>query len=337
MSEVTTERTSFTEYKWDTGVFTWDDDIAEGTWDEVGISAFAITAAEDALFICDAIGKAIEKHRSNTLCLTEASHRETVKGIVSALIFAEVFYKQFDCGLKIEEAIIIAEVLNKAIGICKTGDIYIEDKEVSEFGKNTSEAIPLTESFARKASYYLYIDEVQQIVDDLAKQYDLPKREALSLVDEYYRASGAVIEAISFYDKELTLREFQEKDVPEGYGAFKEFIAGDLLYKDAIFKTVFSGTSTDSTPCLTEWKLNIDVADVFDKGTVDLVAEELHRVDFNRKFWETPDVTIKIRGSSDSSARIENLVTDTEGFAFELLNGENEPVDGVIYWKAEGY
>lgn len=128
-----------------------------------------------------------------------------------------------------------------------------------------------------------------------------------------------------------------KKDGEEEYGSFREFIPGDWVYKDAIFKIVLSSKDISSRPALSKWRLNIDVPDTFDKGVADLTAESSHAMRFNRKFWESPDVTIKIRGSTSPSAKVSNLTVDAEGFIFELIDEKGSPVDGVIYWKAEGY
>lgn len=337
MGIVNTELISFAPYKWDTGVFNWDSNIAEDTWDEAGVSTLAIRASEDSLFISDKKGVSTLKPVSDSIRIAERTERDSIKSFASPLMLTEIFYKKFNCGLKVTEAIAITESLSKAVGVCKEESITAREFERHDVEKNASSDLNIREAFNKEARYYLYVDEVQRIVDGLSNNYGLSRREAASLIDEYYRASGMVISDIAFYGRELTLDEFKSKDAPAGYGSFKEFIAGDHLYKDAIFKTVIESTDTTSTPAIVEWKLNIDVPDVFDKGTVELKEDTSHRITFNRKFWEIPDVTIKVRGSSDSSAHIENLVTDVEGFTFNLVDGEGSPIDGVIYWKAEGY
>lgn len=128
-----------------------------------------------------------------------------------------------------------------------------------------------------------------------------------------------------------------KKDGEESYSSFREFIPGDWIYKDAIFKIVLSSKDISSRPALSKWRLNIDVPDTFDKGVADLSAQDSHSIRFNRKFWEAPDVTIKIRGSSSSSAKARSITVNEEGFVFELIDEKENPVDGVIYWKAEGY
>lgn len=336
MAEVIT-RASFNPYKWDTSVFRWNSDIAIDSWDEAGANAICLEAIEDPLSVATGYDSVTGKQSYETMRITDRSSREITKAFVSALTLIEVFYKKFDCGLKVEEAMLIAESLSKAVVTRKEEEIEAIEAQNHAIGKNVSDALSVAEAFDKKAQYYLYVDEVQRIVDSLSKYYGLTSDEAISVIDEYYRASGLIISDIAFYERELTLDEFVKKDTPAGYSPFKEFIAGDWLYKDAIFKTVLTSTNTSSSPAIREWKLNIDVPDVFDKGTVELTADRSQRVNFNRKFWEIPDVTIKVRGSTSSSAHIENLVTDIEGFTFDLLGGDGSPVEGTIYWKAEGY
>lgn len=337
MSTVKTELVSFNPYKWDTGVFSWDSSIADKTWEEAGVSSFSIGTSEDSLIISDERGMSALKQAHDSIQVEERTKRDFLKSFASPLILTEIFYKKFNCGLNVAEAMVIAESLSKAVNIGRQERITVEDAGRYAVDKNSFDTLAVAESLKKEVRYYLYIDEVQRIAEGLSKTYGLSTGEALSLIDEYYRASGMVISDIAFYEREITLDEFKEKDSPAGYCAFKEFIAGDHLYKDAIFKTVLESKSIDASPGITKWQLNIDVPDVFDKGTEDLKKDTSHRVNFNRKFWEIPDVTIKIRGSSDSSAHIKNLVTDIEGFTFDLLDGEDNPIDGVIYWKAEGY
>ena len=184
--------------------------------------------------------------------------------------------------------------------------------------------------------YNLKLEEsLGTISDILAKRYKITTSDAIYLIDSYIKACESVLSDLAFYDKEITLDEFKKMDVPVGFGEFKEFIAGDHYYKDALFKTTLDSQAVDVKPVLAEWKLNIDVPDVTEKTVTEVPAQENYRIDFTRKFYEIPELTVTIRGNSNLS--VYDLQIDATGFSFTLKNSSGEISSGLIYWRAEGY
>ena len=188
----------------------------------------------------------------------------------------------------------------------------------------------------RNILYNIKLEEsLGTISDILAKRYKITTSDAIYLIDSYIKACESVLSDLAFYDKEITLDEFKKMDTPVGFGEFKEFIAGDHYYKDALFKTTLDSQAVNVKPVLAEWKLNIDVPDVTEKTVTEVPAQENYRIDFTRKFYEIPELTVTIRGNSNLS--VYDLQIDATGFSLTLKNSSGEISSGLIYWRAEGY
>lgn len=337
MTNVSTSKTSFTPYKWDTAVFSWDSDLALSSWDSAGISSWQIEVSGDSFSITDKENNTFSKNWKGSVSIKESMNKEIAKQIASALTIAEAFSRLVNYGIAAKEAFSLSEKLSKAVSVSSREAFHIDEYTNKEIGKNSIDSFGVAEVFNREARYYLNIDEVQNIADSISKEYGLTNKESLSVIDDYYRASNMVISDIAFFDGEKAISELSGRDVPVGFAPFREFIPGDWLYKDAIFKMVIESTDATASPGVSEWKLNIDVPDVFDKGTYECKAGKSSSITFSRRFWDIPDVTIKIRGENSALLHIENLVTTVEGFTFDLMNSSNAKVAGSIYWKAEGY
>lgn len=337
MTNVSTGRTSFTPYKWDTAVFSWDNDLALSAWDSAGVASWSIEVSGDTFSITDGENNTFNKNWKDSVSVKESMSREIAKQIASALTISEAFVRQVNYGIVASEAFSLAEKLSRAISISKRESLSINDAHDKKIEKSIAESFTTEEAFSREARYYLNVDEVQGIADSISREYGLTMKESLSVIDDYYRACNMVISDIAFFDGEKTISELAGRDVPVGFAPFREFIPGDWLYKDAIFKMVIESTDATASPGVSEWKLNIDVPDVFDKGTYECKAGKSSSVTFNRRFWDIPDITIKIRGEDSASLHIANLVTTVEGFTFDLMDSSDTQVAGSIYWKAEGY
>lgn len=212
----------------------------------------------------------------------------------------------------------------------------ITDVVDKKLATKLKESLSIQDAFYRNILYNLKLEEsLGTISDILAKRYKITTSDAIYLIDSYIKACESVLSDLAFYDKEITLDEFKKMDAPVGFGEFKEFIAGDHYYKDALFKTTLDSQAVDVKPVLAEWKLNIDVPDVTEKTVTEVPAQENYRIDFTRKFYEIPELTVTIRGNSNLS--VYDLQIDATGFSLTLKNSSGEISSGLIYWRAEGY
>lgn len=212
----------------------------------------------------------------------------------------------------------------------------ITDVVDKKLATKLKESLSIRDAFYRNILYNLKLKEsLGTISDILAKRYKITTSDAIYLIDSYIKACESVLSDLAFYDKEITLDEFKKMDAPVGFGEFKEFIAGDHYYKDALFKTTLDSQAVNVKPVLAEWKLNIDVPDVTEKTVTEVPAQENYRIDFTRKFYEIPELTVTIRGNSNLS--VYDLQIDATGFSLTLKNSSGEISSGLIYWRAEGY
>lgn len=118
------------------------------------------------------------------------------------------------------------------------------------------------------------------------------------------------------------------------YDNFRPFIAGDHDYRYAIFKIVML-PANGSAPRLRTLTTQIDVPDVVESGTVTTSASATVRVNFTRKFYVAPEITVALKGGSTiSTPRITSV--DSDGFYIESMSGGSRVV-ATISWSAKGY
>lgn len=132
-----------------------------------------------------------------------------------------------------------------------------------------------------------------------------------------------------------TFAELLETGGPVGYEPFRNFIAGDHEYEDALFKAVF-GAGQGSLPRALSLSVTVDVPDVFDRGSAATLATGVVRVNFTRSFNEPPEVDATLKGGTTVAApRVSNITA--AGFDLELIDPTNARVAGLVSWSAKGY
>lgn len=120
-----------------------------------------------------------------------------------------------------------------------------------------------------------------------------------------------------------------------GYDSFRGFIAGDYEYQNAIYKAS-SFADYASRPRFLKLKVNVDVPDIFDRGTASTSATGVVRVSFNRTFYSINEVLATQKGGTDVGLARPTNITLT-GFDIELVNSAGARIAGTVSWAAKGY
>lgn len=169
-----------------------------------------------------------------------------------------------------------------------------------------------------------------------------PFSEEFSAYDSLNRSGQGVVSDIIFESGEWTMDEVTNmmmKGKPAGYTNFKPFISGDYTFQDALFRTVLDSDG-GTKAVIEQFKIAIDVPDVSDRGSAELVDKNYNlRVDFYKKFHTAPEVNVTMR-SGVSSAPITPIIVsiDEKGFVMYLINAlTGEKATGKFIWTAVGY
>ncbi|NDE54228.1 MAG: hypothetical protein EB069_06480 [Actinobacteria bacterium] len=128
-----------------------------------------------------------------------------------------------------------------------------------------------------------------------------------------------------------------ESGHPPGFTDFRDFIQGDYTYQRALFRAILTSSNADRG-YIDGLRLTVDVPDVFDRGTAQVVsAVSGVAVVFSRQFRVPPEVTLTFKGGTTVAVpRILGSVSIT-GFTAVLENTSGVRVTGAISWVAQGY
>lgn len=323
------------ELLWNDLDFTFADDRANATFGELEALSYYIKC-EETLLISSTDKRNYIKRLLDLLPILDKVGYNYKKFMGESVAFNSTYTDIVKFLLRNNESIKLSEFSSHNFFKPLNTYFSIVGKYNRNIIKGNSESFSIQDAFYRNILYNLKLEEsLGTISDILAKRYKITTSDAIYLIDSYIKACESVLSDLAFYDKEITLDEFKKMDVPVGFGEFKEFIAGDHYYKDALFKTTLDSQAVDVKPVLAEWKLNIDVPDVTEKTVTEVPAQENYRIDFTRKFYEIPELTVTIRGNSNLS--VYDLQIDATGFSLTLKNSSGEISSGLIYWRAEGY
>jgi hypothetical protein len=166
--------------------------------------------------------------------------------------------------------------------------------------------------------------------------------ESLSVKDERRASSRCVVSDILIGSGDITQTQFDAlltTGSAVGYNSFANFIEGDYEYKNAIFKGTM-GAQQANDPRITLLKVNVDVPDVFDRGTGTTSTTAAVLVTCTRQFYQLYEVTATLKGGTViATPRVSNLtvVNRVATFNLELIDINNNRVVGDVSWSAKGY
>ncbi|MET2951215.1 hypothetical protein ABXV18_24345 [Vibrio owensii] len=177
------------------------------------------------------------------------------------------------------------------------------------------------------------------IDEAVKKTVEMPFEDRFQIASELIKGGGVTVSDLRFMTVALSDADFDElftQASPAGYKAFTPFLTGDYEYNEALLKVVMQ-TKNTSRPCIEQLRIEVDLPDLFDKGSNDIPAS-LTRIDFKKKFYMPPELSVAVSGGATSFIpRVEIVDIKKNYFEVELRNPETStPVAGKINWKAQG-
>lgn len=202
------------------------------------------------------------------------------------------------------------------------------------------QSLALSETYSDLIGFIVQIAEALSVVDRVSTAVVHLDPEQLSILDRVLRASEAVIADLAFRSTPLDAEGFAAlvaESRPLGYGPFRDLTPGDYEYARALLRLALEAPSTTgSRVALAEARLNIDVPDVRDRGTVTVPIGGIV-VPFSRSFNAPPEVQATFKGGAVLAVPQIGTITTT-GFQLSLINPDTlASVAGNASWSAEGY
>ena len=124
-------------------------------------------------------------------------------------------------------------------------------------------------------------------------------------------------------------------DIPAGYEPWQPFVSGDYTYKDALLKCRVSAMNTEGRTLLSSYKVFVDLPDIQDHAVTKVGAEKTW-IPFELEFYQVPEVTITMTGSTGKVIIPNILEVTLKGFYVELRDTSNVLCAGTISWQALG-
>ena len=275
-----------------------------------------------------------EIYRKNTNLL---KNETLLNGIVMR---PQTFFDRF-----ITENVETLEMPNKAVYERFIERMLSWDDENAQIGKNVLYNVDCGINFSRtwsgKKSFY------ENIIANSVKSnhVTLPRVENFIGVSASRIAANpnGVLSDIFVRADEMSEADFRRlADHPSGYNYFSPFKVGEYEYKDALYRIKIKKDNGVANPLIYDYKINVDIDDVKDRGTVDIPAEET-KVYFNRSYYTEPDVVVNVVSGEEGKVIIPFIIsTDGEDdrgryFTIILKDTAGDPVSGTISWNSNGY
>jgi hypothetical protein len=270
----------------------------------------------------------------------EGLARQMIWRKYETLALAETYTDLIAFILRVSESFSLAEKSAKGITKPQAESFRLSDTLARSQVKRISEAVSFAEALGRTVAYRRSINEGFAIGEALKRAQTLKLSEAFGLAEQYRRRANGVISDMIVASTEITEQDFMdilESGHPPGYTNFRDFIQGDYTYQRALFKAILTSSNADRG-YIDGLRVTVDVPDVFDRGTAQVVtAANGVVVVFSRQFRVAPEVTLTFKGGTTVSVpRILGSVTTT-GFIAVLENTSGTRVTGAISWVAQGY
>ena len=256
------------------------------------------------------------------------------------LALAETYTDLIAYILRVSESLSFVEKPSKAMTKPQSESLGMSDALARSHVKRVSEAFLFAEGLGRTVAYRLAIREGFAIAEAMRRAQTLKISEALSLAEQYRRRANGVISDMIVASTEITEQDFMdilESGHPPGYTNFRDFIQGDYTYQRALFRAILTSSNADRG-YIDGLRVTVDVPDVFDRGTAQVVnPSNGASVFFARQFRVVPEVTLTFKGGTTLAVpRILGTISTT-GFTAVLENTSGVRVSGAISWVAQGY
>ena len=299
-----------------------------------------VIAKNENISVADALAKAVTLPKGESFGIADNTRKATTKAVSESVRLGEKLEKLSE--KLMSEAIALGEKLEKRPTVNASESLTItETKFEKVVTLAVHEIIGVMELFGRSVGYHIYVNEGLHVTDALKKASKLSIAEALGIYDEYRRHANAVMSDMIVSTEPLTMATFMQvvdAGRAPGFAPFRDFIPGDYEYQNAIFRAVLKSTTSDRAK-LKDMKVTVDVPDVFDRGSVTIAAVDAAngvRINFNRSFHITPEITVTLKGGT-VIAIPKVLNPDDGGFTLVLETQSGTRVGGTVSWSAQGY
>lgn len=284
---------------------------AAGTWNVNGYSSLWVVNVSDGIVLSESHHKAITD-KINIPIHIGSSYTDNIK------------YR-----IRVLERFGITPKLSKQRYEKFTDPVRIADSGNSSVALRINTLIDVREAVSDTRTMSRNIREQVAFSDSVSKHLVSHSKSQVSVHDEILENSRAVISDIIISDNEIDV------DIPAGYEPWQPFVSGDYTYKDALLKCRVSAMNTEGRTLLSSYKVFVDLPDIQDHAVTKVKAEKTW-VPFELEFYQIPEVTITMTGSTGKVIIPNILEVNLKGFYVELRDTSNVLCAGTISWQALG-
>lgn len=284
---------------------------AAGTWKVNGYSSLWVVNVSDGIALNESHHKAVTANENIPIHVV-SSYADNIKYHIRVLerfsITPKLSKHRYE---KFTESVLIADSSNSSVAL-KINTLLRMLEAVSDLrtmSRNIREQVIFSESVSKHLESY--------------------SKSLVSIHDELLENSRAVISDIIISDNEIDV------DIPAGYEPWQPFVSGDYTYKDALLKCRVSAMNTEGRTLLSSYKVFVDLPDIQDHAVTKVEAEKTW-IPFELEFYQIPEVTITMTGSTGKVIIPNILEVNTKGFYVELRDTSNVLCAGIISWQALG-
>lgn len=284
---------------------------AAGTWELNGYSSLWVIDVSDVITLSESHHKVVTANE-NILIHIGSSYADNIKYHIRILerfsITPKLSKHRYE---KFAESVGIADNSNisAALRINTLVDMLEKVSDTRIMSRNIRERVGVNESVSKHLRSY--------------------SKSQVSVHGEILENSRAVISDIIISDTEIDV------DIPAGYEPWQPFVSGDYTYKDALLKCRVSAMNTEGRTLLSSYKVFVDLPDIQDHAVTKVEAEKTW-IPFELEFYQIPEVTITMTGSTGKVIIPNILEVNLKGFYVELRDTSNVLCAGTISWQALG-
>jgi hypothetical protein len=336
---VTITTTPGAAYVWSGAGFAWDAAEAGKTWAD---AAAASVLVEES----DGLGLGAMEARLPATALAEGfglgdgRDASVTDNWTEPLVIGETYIDLIGFVLSIAEAIGVGSGPSLGVTIPRASSFAIGEARTSEVRADSQRVLAIAEAYADVANFLAQVGEQLALSEVAPKDLINAEAELFALRNRILRASQAVIADLAFRTAPIDAEGFASlvsQSRALGFGAFRDLSPGDYEYASALVRLVLEAPSiTGTRTVLTNARLNIDVPDRRDRGTV-AVPPGGALVSFAEPFTVAPEIQATFKGGGTVAIPQIGQIT-TSGFFLTLVNPTTQAtVAGNASWSAEGY
>ena len=165
-------------------------------------------------------------------------------------------------------------------------------------------------------------------------------QEFLNLLDIKFETPNVVLSDIEVGLEDISFEEFKRRlsnIAPVGYEESKPFYPGEYIYKEAIIGLQLRSNNADSKLGLYGAKVNVDIEDIVDKGTV-IVPVEGITIEFSKDYYETPLELLFNVTQYTYPCNVEVVDKSEKSFTIKLKKiSDGSYTTGTVSWMSNGY